>query len=103
MHTLGPLTIKGPSPGDNTGCDDGGDYAIIDGKGKIIAEAISKVDFAGGGGYDTRPAKANAQLYAAAPDLLEACRQLRNEIEEYRASSLGMVMARDAIEKVKGD
>lgn len=47
--------------------DDGGDYAIVDSSGAIIGEAIHRV-----GPTATRPAAANARLWAAAPDLLEA-------------------------------
>ena len=74
-HTLGPLTTKGPSV-KKLPHTDGGDYAIIDSKGKIIAEAIYKV-----GRDDFRPALANAKLYAAAPDLLEACEAVLDVIQ----------------------
>jgi hypothetical protein len=68
-HTQGPLTIHGPSDGKGP-YDDGGDYAIVDADGKIIGEAIHKVDYA-----EFRPARANAHLWAAAPDLLVACEE----------------------------
>lgn len=57
MHTPGPWTFVGPSPG-GTACDDGGDYAIIQSNG-VIAEAIHRVN-------ETRyeDAKANARLIA---------------------------------------
>ena len=71
-HTPGPLTVHGPSLG-GTPCDDGGDYAIYDSEGFIIAEAICKVGRAQTPGrYITRPAKANATLWAAAPELYGA-------------------------------
>ena len=62
--TAGPLSVKGPSPGIES-YDDGGDYAIVDGDGRVIGEAFHHVGPAG----DTRPAKANAELWAKAPDL----------------------------------
>jgi hypothetical protein len=46
---------------------DGGDYAIVDGAGFIIGEAINIV-----GPMEFRPAEANARLWSAAPALLEA-------------------------------
>ena len=71
-HTPEPLTIKGPSLGriDNGVRHDPGDYAILDADGKIIGEAYSLVDYGKDG---TRPAEANARLWAAAPALLSAC------------------------------
>ncbi len=81
-HTLGPLTIHGPSPG-KTRCDDGGDYAILDVEGRIIGEAICYTERS----YIPYPAKENAQLWAAAPEtkeqrdeLLEACQLARLEM-----------------------
>ena len=85
-HTPGPWWIKGPSPGLPTNpCDDGGDYAIyanfddprFNGKPRIIAEVINKVDW----GIEA-PAEANAALIAAAPDLLAACEAANIAIRE---------------------
>jgi hypothetical protein len=61
------LKIHGPSDGKGP-YDDGGDYALIDADGKIVGEAIHIVDH-----NEYRPAQANAQLWATAPDLLAAC------------------------------
>ena len=65
-YSRGPLRISGPSQaGIRRG--DGGDYAIVEPGGIIIGEAFHRV---GEEGY--RDAKANAQLWAIAPKLLEA-------------------------------
>lgn len=69
-HTPGPLAITGPSSGRGPN-DDGGDYAIIDTTGAIIAETFHKV----GHGRE-RPAYENARLFIAAPELLEAAKQM---------------------------
>lgn len=75
-HTPGPLTIQGPSqPSSDT--PEGGDYAIRDTTGKIIAETFARVDYGSAG---LRPALDNARLFAAAPDLLEALILLREEM-----------------------
>jgi hypothetical protein len=49
--------------------DECGDCAIIDSDGQIIGEAFQRVSR-----DSTRPAKANAQLWAAAPSLYEAAK-----------------------------
>lgn len=67
QHTPGPLTISGPSPGRDRDIDDGGDYAILDSYGHIIGQAHRLV---APGTF--MPAEANATLWAAAPQLLEA-------------------------------
>ena len=64
-HTQGPLTISGPSPGGREN-DDGGDYAIRDGYGFVIGEAIHIIAYY----RRVAPAKANAQLWATADELL---------------------------------
>lgn len=69
-RTPSPLTIKGPSPG-GTALDDGGDYAILDETRHIIGEAICRV-----GTATFVDAEANAKLWAASPELLEACRAI---------------------------
>ena len=74
-HTPGPWTFVGPSPG-GTACDDGGDYAIIQGRG-IIAEAIHHVDVG-----RTEDALANARLIAAAPDMLEALESVYERLHQ---------------------
>ena len=117
-HTPGPWWIKGPSPGLPTNpCDDGGDYAIyanfddprFNGKPRIIAEVINKVDW----GIEA-PAEANAALIASAPDLLAACEAINkaeervvrenldsvDKLDEYHAA-VEMVIA--AIAKARGE
>lgn len=69
-YTDGPLTVHGPSPGRGA-FDDGGDYCIRDQHGKIIGEAIRLV-----GHGDDRPAEGNAKLWAAAPKMLNALRNI---------------------------
>ena len=64
--TKGPLGIEGPSLGGGPN-DDGGDFAICDSTGAIIGEAICKT---GPGEY--YPARENATLWAAAPEMYEA-------------------------------
>ena len=97
-HTQGPLTIHGPSPGGPLD-DDGGDYAIRDGDGYIVGEAYHKVDF-----VVRRPAKENAQLWAASSDLLAACKSFvsfyPSGINPYLDSAYGDAI--DAIKKAEG-
>lgn len=105
-HTPGPLTITGPSGGIRHGrfqVDDGGDYAIIDSAGKIIGEAIRLV-----AECDERPAQANACLWAAAPDLLAACKAIEiqfggmadSDIESEARAAIDLT--RSAIAKAEG-
>ena len=61
-------TVRRSAVPDNTG---GFDFAIIDADGKIIGEAFAHVGYADKG-YESRPAEANAKLWAAAPDLLKS-------------------------------
>ncbi len=69
--TPGPLTVKCASK-----LSDGGwDWAIRDTHGFIIAECYNVV-----ANNTRRPAEANARLFAAAPDLLEALKDLKNAI-----------------------
>ncbi len=71
-HTTGPLFVKRASRPDNTGAFD---WAIINDKQEIIAECFTHVDYSKDETrlFEIMPARANALLYAAAPDLLEAC------------------------------
>jgi len=67
-YTKGPLRISGPSQGREPD-DDGGNYAIIESGGIIIGEAFHCI------GKDAyRDARANARLWASAPDLLDELR-----------------------------
>ncbi len=51
--------------------DDGGGYVIIDARNEIIAEAFHRTEE-----NNYHDAKANATLYAAAPELLEALQEI---------------------------
>lgn len=64
QYTKGPLTIKRAQD------DPAPDYAII-ADGRVIGEAYAVVDK-----HVRAPAKANASLWAASPDLLEAARSV---------------------------
>jgi len=85
-HTPGPWTISGPSSG-KSAMDDGGDYALTvpgqNGKTHIIAEAFSKVEHG-----ILAPALANAQLIAAAPELLESLKEVL-DCEECDCEGMG--------------
>ena len=90
-HTSGKWICKGPAEGaDESRC---GDYAIIDAKGKIIAEAFRMVDE-----NEYRDAQANANLMVAAPELLEALLSITYLV--YPADSLKMAqtIAKKALE-----
>lgn len=76
--TPGPWSAQRAIKPDNTG---GYDFAVMDARGKIVAEAFEHVGLSDGslasmrlpaGAYDARPVAANAALIAAAPDLYEA-------------------------------
>lgn len=79
-HTPGPLTILGPSkPTSDT--PQGGDYAITDARGRIVAEAFARCSDAPDG---LLPARENALLFAGAPDLLAyaKCEEARSRGED---------------------
>lgn len=57
-HTELPWKIARASKPDNTG---GYDYALVDGKGKLIAEFFEHVGQLAGG-FDKRPARENAEF-----------------------------------------
>ena len=76
-HTLGPLTIAVSSPGLDRGIDDGGDFAIVDVNGHVIGQAHQLV----APGVMV-PAKANATLWAAAPELLAALERALTTTQE---------------------
>lgn len=69
-------TINGPSSGNAPG-DDGGDYAIFDADGNIIGEAFRVI--AAGIEAD---AKANAQLFATAPEMERLLRKIGWVLEQ---------------------
>ncbi|HUT87762.1 MAG TPA: hypothetical protein VMX15_06735 [Candidatus Heimdallarchaeota archaeon] len=70
--TKGPLSIKGPSLGEMAN-DAGGDYAILDEEGLIIGESFCRVST-----DEIRPARENATLWAAAPEMYEKSAFKRN-------------------------
>lgn len=73
-HTQEQWLIKGPSPGgiSRAAIVDAGDFAVYikrDGTEYIIAEAFHRTGRTGENDFE--PAEANANLMAAAPDLLD--------------------------------
>lgn len=77
-HTPGPLIVHRAPKADNTG---GFDYCVVDSDEKIIAEFFEHVGFLDKlkKSYSVRPALANATLYAAAPEMLEALEAAQQE------------------------
>ena len=103
MHTPGPLTITGPSDR-RLPYDYGGDYVIRAEDGRIIAETFHLT-----GEDATEDAQANAQLFATAHKLLDACEML---VEWYLegmpmaadiAMTDGFMKAHTAIAEAKGE
>lgn len=99
-HTAGPFTVKGPSrPTSDT--PEGGDYAIFDSDGEIIAECFRRVNPHASG---IRPARANAKLFAAAPDLLETLRTIVGNAASVQMDPQWAVqVARNAIARATGE
>lgn len=64
-HTLGLRVVERKS----VKWDEAGDHAIVDREGKIVGEAFATVDH-----WEKRPAKANAHLWAASPQMYEAAK-----------------------------
>lgn len=95
-HTPGPLSIRKAEDTDNP------DWAIVDIEGRIIGEAFDLVYF-----DIRRPAKANARLWAAAPEMYKALkialdalgcdclRQDRMEAQKIIRAALNAVTAQD--------
>ena len=86
--THGPWSAQRAIKPDNTG---GYDFAVMDARGKIVAEAFEHVGLSDGslasmrlpaGAYDARPVAANAALIAAAPDMFAALRNVQALIVE---------------------
>lgn len=76
-HTPGPLRVK-PSSNKLPG-----DYSLLDESGAVIAETYRHCDYYDGRSVkydDVRLAHANANLFAAAPDLLAACESMLEAI-----------------------
>jgi hypothetical protein len=97
-HTKAPWKVKKSKEPDNTG---GYDYAIIDSQEKIIAETFEHVGKTKNG-YEKRPAEANAKLISAAPELLEA---LKNVIKFWESGCFidaEIEQAKQAIKKAEG-
>lgn len=94
-HTPGPLTIDGPAFGV-------GDFAILDENHRIIGEAYHQVER-----DEYRPAKENAQLWAAAPDLLTACKGALAALSQESTYPADIQAAKtwlaNAIAKAEGD
>lgn len=86
--TPGPRSTKGPSRS-RPESPEGGDFAVMDRDGEIIAEAFRRV------GRDedaVRPAAANAALMAAAdPDTIRALLAERDALREALQIALGDV------------
>ena len=86
QHDLGSLTSFGPSfPTPDT--PEGGDYAIRDAKGQIVAETFARSDYT-----VTQPAEAYARLFAASPDLLRACQTFETWLRREEAGLPGGVV-----------
>ena len=69
MTTKPTVKLRISSPSLRQGNDPGGDYAIVDESGLVVGEAYAFVAT-----DEIRPARENALLWAAAPDLLAALR-----------------------------
>lgn len=101
-HTLGPLTIKGPSPLVLGGLT-GGDYIVLGSDGHTIGQAYRVT------GIESREnAEANARLWAAAPDLLAVLEELVDLVEDarqgkYKIDYFTTQPGRHAIAKAKGE
>jgi hypothetical protein len=100
-YTPGPLGIKGSVTKDGAE-----DFAVVAG-GQIIAEVFGRSSL-----KDFHPSRENANLFAAAPDLLEALEKLVGMVPEIaRALPFGVPMAyavafddaRAALTKARGE
>lgn len=97
-HTPGPLTVvRANRP---NGPERSMDCGILDTENHVIAECFEIV-----GPGITRPAFSNAQLFAAAQDLLEACRAAKqlliNDLQEPGRTVFWKCVA--AISKAEGE
>ena len=97
--TQGPLTFEVT---DSQKWDERGDCGILDADGKVIAETFATVARGFGG---KRPALANARLFAAAPDLLEVCRNILDAEDAgyWAGPSEYIAQLRAAIDKATGE
>lgn len=115
MHTPGPLTVrqaKGPVDGEF----DCAIVAVIDGQPQVIGEAFGRSSETA-----RPPARANATLWAAAPELLEALESIMESFPGEESKCLydhrgicqehflqprgecGVALARAAIAKARGE
>lgn len=76
-HTQGELKVSDPVMSD--GAQDYAIFVEIDGKTHIIAEVFGRSDW-----EHEHPSLANANLFAAAPDLLKVCRALYHAMLSYK-------------------
>lgn len=90
-HSSGPWMAHGPAK-PSLDAPEGGDWCIQDGGTNVIAETFYRVHEGVGG---TRPAEANARLFAAAPDLLAACKNARDIIATDRQAFVDCQQLRD--------
>jgi hypothetical protein len=93
-YTPGPLGIKGPVTKDGAE-----DFAVVAG-GQIIAEVFDRSS-----SKDFHPSRANAGLFSAAPDLLEALEKLVVAMEDElpAGGSDETRAARAALAKARGE
>lgn len=95
-HTPFGLTIKGPGRSIPS-FSDGGDYALLDHDGAIIAEAFHHVSYATSDDEGTRPAEANARRLAAG---WNACIGITTDELEEIARTGGMLGPREDVERI---
>lgn len=86
-YTGAPLAVHGPSSGGGP-IDSGGDYAIVDADGHVIGEAIHRV-----GRHNFRPAKANAKLWAKAPEMVAVLKELVGKADSWACSRRSLCAA----------
>ena len=83
-HTLGPWVIRDD--------DENGVVSVVGGSGIVLARVRTET---------AEPGDENARLIAAAPDLLEALKQIQSNANMYHAETISEI-ARAAIAKATG-